>query len=199
MHALIDLSGSRNDPGRRTGRVDLRVRLKEATAEAHRQLDRSLLAFDLRTVAGYRRFLEANAGALLPLEAALVESGVDEIVADWSRRSRTDAILDDLTRIDGKLHLMPAPASLSHSRLLGVMYVLEGSRLGARFLLKLVARSADPAMTGATAYLSHGSAEPLWERFLLLLAHEAPRVEEEEVVAGARTAFGLFSMAAAGA
>ena len=197
MHALIDLAGSRNDPGRRTGSTDLRLRLKEATADAHRQLDRSLMAFDLKTSAGYRRFLEASAGALLPLEAALVESGVDEIVEDWPSRSRTDAMLDDLAQIDGKLRLMPAPVAFSRSALLGTMYVLEGSRLGARFLLKLVARSTDPAMTRATAYLSHGSGGPLWEQFLLLLAREAPRVDEDEVVAGAHGAFGLFSMAAA--
>jgi len=197
MHALIDLAGSRDDSGRRTEGADLRARLKDATSDAHRQLDRSLMAFDIMTTNGYRRFLEASAGALLPLEAALVESGVDDIVEDWPRRSRTDAILDDLTKVDGRLHLMPTPAAFSRGALLGTLYVLEGSRLGARFLLKIVTRSADPAVGQVTAYLGHGMGQPLWEKFLALLAQEAPGLDEEEVIAGARSAFGVFSMAAA--
>lgn len=196
MHALIDLAGSRDVSGRRTGGA-LRARLKDATADAHRQLDRNLMAFDLKTASGYRRFLEASAGALLPLEAALVESGVDDIVKDWPSRSRSDAILDDLTQVEGGLHLMPAPAAFSRSALFGTLYVLEGSRLGARFLLKAVTRSADPAVGRATAYLGHGAGEPLWEKFLALLTHEAPHLDEEEVVEGARSAFGVFSTAAA--
>jgi heme oxygenase (biliverdin-IX-beta and delta-forming) len=196
MHALIDWAGSRDNSGPRVG-GDLRIRLKDATADAHRQLDRSLMAFDLKTVAGYRRFLEASAGALLPLEAALMESGVDDIVEDWPNRSRTDAILEDLAQPDGKLCLMPVPAAFSRSALLGTIYVLEGSRLGARFLLKIVMRSADPAVAHATAYLSHGAGQPLWETYLALLAEEAPRLDEDEVIAGAHAAFGLFSIAAA--
>src|SRR5262245_32318182 len=39
---------------------------------------------------------------------------------------------------------------------LGTMYVLEGSRLGAQVLLKSVMRSSDAVATAATAYLSHG-------------------------------------------
>lgn len=197
MHALIDLAGSRDDSGRRTGGADLRTRLKDATADAHRQLDASLVAFDIKTTNGYRRFLEVSAGALLPLEAALLESGVDDIIKDWPSRSRTDAILDDLSKVEGQLHLMPALAGFGRGALLGTMYVLEGSRLGARFLLKIVTRSADPAVGLATAYLSHGAGQPLWERFLALLAHEAPGLDEEEVIAGARSAFGVFNMAAA--
>lgn len=197
MHALIDLAGSRDDSGRRTGSVDLRARLKDATADAHRQLDRSLMAFDLKTAGGYRRFLEGSAGALLPLEAALVESGVDDIVKDWADRTRTDAVLEDLTHVEGRLNLMPAPVAFSRSALFGTLYVLEGSRLGARYLLKAVTRSADPVVRRATAYLGHGAGQPLWERFLTLLAHEAPKLDEKDVVEGARSAFDVFSMAAA--
>jgi len=42
----------------------LRSRLKEATADAHRDLDARLSGLDLANLDGYRRFLEANAAAL---------------------------------------------------------------------------------------------------------------------------------------
>src|SRR5262245_57771211 len=67
-------------PTTRSGRnpakeASLRNILKEATARDHARLDGRLGAFDLHDSAGYRRFLEANAAALLPLEGALVAAG----------------------------------------------------------------------------------------------------------------------------
>ncbi|MGA7805708.1 MAG: heme oxygenase, partial [Bradyrhizobium sp.] len=47
----------------------LREVLKQATAVAHRKLDAQLTGFDLTGRRGYRRFLQASANALLPLEA----------------------------------------------------------------------------------------------------------------------------------
>jgi len=88
----------------------LHARLRQATAESHRMLDKLFGGFDLRQRAGYRRFLEASAAALLPLEAALVEAGVKHLFPDWPLRSRRRAILDDLARIDGTVHLL-APAA----------------------------------------------------------------------------------------
>src|SRR5690348_14674131 len=58
----------------------LRDRLRAATAEAHAALDRCLQAFDLTTRAGYGRFLAANAAALLPLERALEDAGVRDVL-----------------------------------------------------------------------------------------------------------------------
>ncbi|MFK4538625.1 heme oxygenase [Bradyrhizobium ottawaense] len=65
----------------------LRERLRDATADAHREVDAQLSSFDLTVLAGYRRFLQASAGALLPLEAALVAAGVARIFPDWPERS----------------------------------------------------------------------------------------------------------------
>ncbi|MBF2976364.1 hypothetical protein HKT52_43100, partial [Pseudomonas aeruginosa] len=52
-------------------RTSLRSVLKAATAADHADLDATLGTIDLSTLAGYRRFLEINAAALLPLERAL--------------------------------------------------------------------------------------------------------------------------------
>ena len=172
----------------------LRERLRDATAAAHRELDAQLSSFDLTVLTGYRRFLQASAGALLPLEAALVAAGVTNMFPDWPERSRGAAITADLGRLGGDA---PSPVSvppLTPGGLLGTMYVLEGSRLGAKFLLKEVAEAADPRIGAATLYLRHGTGKRLWQSFLSKLESEV--CDEVEVIAAARMAFSAFEQAA---
>ena len=124
----------------RRGAAGLRLCLRSVTAAAHNRLDARFRSLDLTGVAGYRQFLEANAAALLPLEAALVHARVGRIVPDWAARSRQAAILDDLARTGGKMEPLPLPDPLDFGGVLGTMYVLESSRLGATALLNLVQR-----------------------------------------------------------
>ncbi|WP_461625772.1 biliverdin-producing heme oxygenase [Bradyrhizobium sp. 25ACV] len=173
----------------------LRERLRDATAAAHRELDAQLSSFDLTVLAGYRRFLQASAGALLPLEAALVAAGVARIFPDWPERSRSAAIAADLGRLGSAAQSTVSVPPLTPSGVLGTMYVLEGSRLGAKFLLKEVAEAADLRMTEATSYLSHGAGKRLWQSFLSKLQSEEA-CDEVEVIAAARNAFAAFEQAA---
>jgi heme oxygenase len=184
------------NPSFRPCSAGLRGRLREATQAQHERLDRQLGALDLQSMGGYRLFLEANAAALLPLEAALERSGVSNIFPDWAERSRRAAILSDLTAAGGTVQPLPRASLLDVGGVLGTMYVLEGSRLGARYLLKSVAQSADPSVAAATAYLSHGAGQHLWQSFLARLDELALAARDEaHAIAGARNAFALFAQA----
>lgn len=173
----------------------LRERLRDATAAAHRELDAQLSAFDLTVFSGYRRFLQASAGALLPLEAALVEAGVANMFRDWPERSRSAAIAADLGRLGSAAQSTVSVPPLTPSGVLGTMYVLEGSRLGAKFLLKTIAAAGDLRIGEATAYLSHGAGQRLWQSFLAKLASE-DSCDEDEAIEAARVAFAAFEQAA---
>lgn len=173
----------------------LRERLRDATAAAHRELDAQMSAFDLTVLAGYRRFLQASAGALLPLEAGLVEGGVARLFTDWPERARSAAIAADLDRLGGEARATVSVPPLTPSGMIGTMYVLEGSRLGAKFLLKAIADAADPRMAEATAYLDHGAGKRLWQSFLAKLASEHS-CDEDEAIEAARSAFAAFEQAA---
>ena len=151
-------------------------------------------AFDLTVSSGYRRFLRASAGALLPLEAALVDAGVAKMFSDWPERTRSAAIAADLDQLGGTAHATVSVRPLTASGIIGTMYVLEGSRLGAKFLLKAVAAAADPRIREATAYLSHGSGKRLWQSFLSKLACEES-CDEGEAIEAARSAFAAFERA----
>lgn len=175
----------------------LRHRLRIATGPAHRRLDMRLDRFDLSRLTDYRQFLAINAAALLPLEDALLDAGVIEEFPDWPQRSRTAAILSDLARLDSKPQPLRQAAPLDSDGVLGTMYVLEGSRLGAKILLRTVTNSSDPLVAGTTEYLRHGAGQDLWRSFLVTLGKYAPVSSEAGVVNAALRAFTLFDEAAA--
>jgi heme oxygenase len=179
----------------RESRSSLRHRLREATSADHARLDATLSALDLQSRDGYRVFLEINAAALWPLEEALVRSGVTRLFPDWHRRSRRAALMRDLRQLDGAIRPLPDPARMDEAAIFGTLYVLEGSRLGARFLVRSVAASPDPLVAATTAYLRHGEGEGLWPAFLTLLEQHAP--DHDRAVAAAKRAFALFAEAAA--
>jgi len=173
----------------------LRGRLKIATAEAHARLDARLGALDLQRRPDYRRFLEASAAALLPLEDALIAAGVARIFPDWPLRQRCGAIIEDVARLGGIAGPLCWIAPPGFSGVLGMMYVLEGSRLGAKVLLSHVAQSPDPIVARTTAYLSHGAGLSLWPSFRTTLEANATLADEAQAIDGALQAFSLFDEA----
>jgi len=172
--------------------------IRAATQQSHVRLDAAVASVDLRRPDCYASFLRGQAEAVLPLEAALEANDIHELLPDWERRRRTPALEHDLASLDIDIdplalpHLVigeddPAP------EMLGVCYVLEGTRMSARVILARGAEEPDPAIIGATAYLRHGFGRRLWPTFLSTLegnplGHAHPR----RVIAGAEFAFALF-------
>jgi heme oxygenase len=181
----------------RHGAAGLRLCLRSVTADAHNRLDSRFGALDLKRLTHYRQFLEASAAALLPLETALAHARVGRIFPDWEARSRRAAILDDLARTGGKMEPLPLPAPLNFGGVLGTMYVLEGSRLGARMLLNTIRRSPDPHVLHATAYLGHGAGHDFWQSFLAVLESHSATLHESSAIDGALQAFAMFERSAA--
>ena len=114
--------------------MTLRNFLRDATAEQHRRLDDAVAPLTLNTPRGYGAFLVAQAEALFPVERALEDGGIVRLVPDWAARRRTQALQDDLDEMRLAVQPMRAPVLGCDAALMGAAYVLEGSRLGARFL-----------------------------------------------------------------
>jgi heme oxygenase len=175
----------------------LRDRLREATRQAHADLDRHFALLDLTSLPVYRRFLEASAAALVPLEDALMRSDVQQVFPDWDLRSRGSAIRSDLASLGGVLRPLENPRRFDLGGLLGTMYVLEGSRLGGKFLLNTVASSGDPRVAGTTKYLNHGAGRRFWPSFLSTLESVGRALaSRQSAIDGAQRAFDLFALAA---
>jgi heme oxygenase len=151
----------------------LRVKLRISTASAHARLDGLAAAFPLSTRDGYADFLAAHAAALIPIEQALAEADVNALLPDWPSRCRSGAVMRDLDILRAELRAIAVPPICGEAAIFGTLYVLEGSRLGARVILQ----NLDPRIAGAaTHYLQHGDTR-LWPTFLSALeasneAHE---------------------------
>lgn len=168
----------------------LRDRLRAATSKSHAALDAHIAAWRIETPVGYGPFLSASALAIAPLEQALERAGVAEWLPDWPGRVRRFALARDLAALS--LDTPPFAAALVPSPDFGagLLYVLEGSRLGARVLARQVSASGHGL---PLAYLTQGEGDDLWRSFLAWLEKPNVGTRTDEVEAGARYGFQCFS------
>jgi heme oxygenase len=137
--------------------------LRAGTAEAHDRVDAAFAAFDLADRGSYATFLRAHAEVVLPLEAALPGA---RIVPDWEDRKRGALLREDLTFLRNPLPHHPRESAEDDWELdtdpaiAGALYVLEGSRLGGRFLSRQVPRGFP------RAYLDADQASEKWRNLL---------------------------------
>lgn len=177
--------------------ASVRSQLKEATEPAHRRLDKGFGALDLTRREHYRAFLSASAAALLPLETLVEAAGISKLLGDWPARSRRTALLSDLAGLAAPVVSLPLPnREIETATIFGIVYVLEGSRLGAQVLVRYVLASKDPMVADNVRYLQHGLQEQLWQSFLVQL-ETVPDVSLNihRAVEGALFAFLAFEQA----
>jgi heme oxygenase len=140
--------------------------LRAGTAEAHDRVDSAFAAFDLTDRDSYAAFLRAHADVVLPFEAALDAAGAQHVTPDWAERKRGDLLTEDLAFLrDAGEHRLEAPVApgleaTDQAALAGALYVLEGSRLGGRFLVRQVPRGFP------RAYLDADQAPEKWRNLL---------------------------------
>lgn len=170
--------------------------VSEATRSSHRRLDLALSWLDLGKPRYYEGFLRGQAEALFPLEASLERHGIADVMADWPQRARTPALEHDLAAMDVACDPLPQPTFNGAAGMLGAVYVLEASRMGARVMLARLAQHPHSSAIGATAYLRHGFGKRFWPTFLTLLEnHPDAQADTASVVQGAEIAFGMFESA----
>jgi heme oxygenase (biliverdin-IX-beta and delta-forming) len=166
--------------------------LRLATQDLHRSLEAGIAGYDLRRADHYAAFLCASAAPLLALEQLLESAGVDEVIPDWAMHRRSDAITRDLSQ----LGLTAAPLQLrralpTRSEMYGILYVLEGARMDARWLYARIQSSDDAQVRTASNYL--GAHDPgLWRNFVKQLEATDDITELHDLVSGALFTFALF-------
>ena len=151
--------------------------LREATAEAHDRVDAAFADFDLTDRDSYARFLAAHADVVWPLEAALPG---ERVVADWESRKRGALLREDLAflRFPGESRGPGSQATSSvtlgpgfrrgteeweDAEIAGTLYVLEGSRLGGKFLSRRLPAGFP------RAYLDADQRAEKWQQLLTVI------------------------------
>jgi heme oxygenase (biliverdin-IX-beta and delta-forming) len=157
-------------------------------------LDVLASSLDLSRRVDYCRYLLASAGPIIGLECALESSDVETSFADWGRRRRRFALAHDLYALGLTADPVAIDGRLSPSMTYGVLYVLEGSRLGAQTLLPKVERSADQSVLAARDFL-RANDPSLWLSYLRALEAAPADIDAREMLAAARYTFALFKEA----
>ena len=170
-------------------------RLRAETRPYHDALEatpfNAALSAGTLTAADTRQFLAKMYGFMQPCEAQL-RAHEALFGPEWElpARYRAHLILSDLGLDPAApgLPLCPAlPPLDSWPRLLGALYVLEGSTLGGQ----VIARQLGKAGIGASRYFAGAGAltGPRWKSFCQLLTAAAPATDEAELVASASRTF----------
>nr|WP_301287104.1 biliverdin-producing heme oxygenase [Sphingobium sp. OAS761] len=151
--------------------------------ESHGRVDSLFAEFTLGSADGYRAFLTAHAravGALEPVARPMLP--------------RLALLARDFAEMDAAL---PAPLPMSlpdgDAQRWGMLYALEGSRLGGAVLN----RAVGPGLPNAYLSATHGKGE--WAAFQQTLDDEAAKGDESWLagaVEGALAAFAAFECAA---
>ena len=137
-----------------------------------------------------RDFLRAHADALGPVETAL-DATAGNVIDDWADRRRGAALDRDLDALGGWAAPY-APFSIPDTpAAAGALYVVEGSRLGGRFLMRQVGAGLP------TAYLGDVQERGRWPALLAALDAALPDAPaRRRAVDSARAVFARFEDAA---
>ncbi len=162
--------------------------LRQATGSAHASLERVIGEF--ATLAAYERYVGGLYRFRQPLEIALQAIDWPPAFGAWRPCLIADALELDLQDLglrggDGRADRALPPPSLS--ALLGTLYVLEGSALGAR-LIRRQAQHLGLHDNHGARHLARQANAADWSGFLAVL-DQAPDVDEGQMAAAANAAF----------
>jgi heme oxygenase (biliverdin-IX-beta and delta-forming) len=181
-------------------------KLKYSTADVHEQLEKneklSRLTHKNILLSEYIYILNKFHGFFSPIESNINEkTTVNEVVSDYHLRRKSSILLNDLSDLVENpvsqtyiCHRIPEIQGL-HSAL-GCLYVMEGSTLGGRIIVKNLEKELDLSQDYGASFF-HGYGENtgvMWKRFQsfynqLVLNEE----EEKEMISSARDTFRLLN------
>ncbi|MDY7559145.1 biliverdin-producing heme oxygenase [Pseudomonas sp. CCC3.2] len=174
-------------------------RLNQITQAPHEQLDKAVKAnAPFESLASYTRFVVAQYVFQAELEAVYNDPELVKIFDDLPDRCRAEHAKADLTDLCTVVPEPVAGALLQPTKFqaLGWLYVSEGSKLGAAFLIKR-AVALDLNATFGARHLSEpaGGRADGWKRFVRTLDNLQLSAEQEaQVERGAIEAFERFNV-----
>lgn len=168
----------------------LRQILRDATHQSHERLDAVMSRVDLSQRHGYASFVAVHAAILNPLEQAMEAAGVADLLPDWPSRTRRAAIAEDARALDLDIAPVELPdLDMTPAGLAGLLYVLEGSRLGNAMLVREARRASEPL---PVAFMEHGQGNSLWPGFVKWL--EALPLDAAAEASATGSALALFAL-----
>ncbi len=166
-----------------------RQALRRATRPDHEAVDAAFSRYDLSTLAGYGRFLAAQARVVGAVEERAEAGGAGSHIEDWPLRRRAGRLAADLEEL-GILAgpTVPVAPLSGPAAVLGAVYVLEGSRLGGTLLSRGL-----PAGAPARFLAGDDDNAQRWRTLVALLDRRLTAEDDLRIaVASARSVFQAF-------
>ncbi len=173
-------------------------RLRSKTSHSHKKLESlpisaSIVSPDV-TRAAYVYYLVLMHDIVKETEEKIFPI-LDDVIADLDERRKLPLLENDLIFLDHrKHHTIPVfgnkPISVAFA--LGMMYTVEGSSLGGRFILKNIQNALGyDEQNGAQYFAGYANKTGnYWKSFLnVLMAYEHENNAADEIIAGAEFAF----------
>lgn len=161
-------------------------RLRESTSDLHHALEHTFHAEAIAsgniTRAQYEEVLSLFLGFHRPVEKVIEELHLESFLPDIAERMRTKQLYNDLKKLgfsQAQIDELPdcpsIPCPKTVEQALGVLYVLEGSTLGGRVILKMLASHIENNVIPAEAttyYAGHGdNTGTFWKDFTMSCGH----------------------------
>ncbi len=191
--------------GAAAGPAPLSAALRQATAAAHAALEHAAFehagwAGRLASPAAYAAWLARHYAVFAPAEAQLARLGPWPLTGiDLPAHRRLPALAADLTALGidpAAIAALAFPPPPTLAAGLGALYVLEGSALGGKIILREAQARLGDAIAGATGFFA-AAGHPPWTLFKSRLdAYGAAHCHAQPaVIAGALAMFAAFAAA----
>ena len=149
----------------------MRRLLRESTRPLHDRVDALFEQEKISHPSGYARMLLIHTAIVPALESRIRKGGWVDDIPNLSSRWRSEDLFDDLADLQ---HSQPTPLCVSfvndRASAAGSMYVLEGSRLGARVINSWL-QSGD-CVSLPKRFLNSSGEPGNWKLFVLWLAEQ---------------------------
>lgn len=118
---------------------------------------------------------------------------VSHIITDINERKKLQLIEDDLKTFNVSFNTQSYHECnmINEAKAMGIMYVIEGSTLGGRMILKNVKQTLKFSELGVSFFSGYGdSTSEKWKKFLgILIGYEERTGSTKDIIAGANAAF----------
>ena len=174
--------------------------LRQTTANSHKQLEENYYSNAIQessvTLHNYQTYIAKLYGIILASENDVFPV-LTSLISDIGQRYKADFIVNDLTNTGipiSEVKDLPVYnfTVSSTAQALGIMYVLEGSTLGGKFLYKHINKILGlNAENGASYFWGYGQQTgPLWNNFITIVSNYAVEKNcENEIIASAVQTF----------
>lgn len=171
--------------------------IKEATKTAHQQLEVKVIKQlkAIRSNADYAEFLKHFYAYFNQVEKALVPFVNETVLPDYNERRNSRYLKNDIEALGGSLDKLPyaqSPAITNTVTALGALYVLEGSIMGGKVIVQMLAKGG--ITEGVSFFSGYGEATGAkWKLFTDVLNKYAVTEEDKELaIAAANETFSRF-------